>query len=248
MANLSNEEMLQKLTEFNTPAITNVVATYPGNPLCLGLYNPWVENWYTDGTVRAMYPNLKSKVGYAVTAVYGVADPNYKKLTLIDVMAAIEASPKPAVLVIQQKYPPEIAPKAAIAGGMMVTAMKAMGCVGMITNGVSRDVDEIREMDFQYILGGVASGHGDSGVYSINVPVSVASMDVSPGEIVHMDEHGACKFPADKLTEVSDKVAKMQQLEEDIMADMANASSAEELREMFARQKSYATRYDVKKK
>ena len=248
MANLSNEEMLQKLTEFNTPAITNVEATYPTNPLCLGLYNPWVENWYTDQSVRAMYPDLKSKVGYAVTAVYGVADPNYKNLTLIDIMAAIEVAPKPSVVVLQQKYPPEIAPKAAMAGGMMVTAMKAMGCVGMVSNGASRDIDEVRNMDFQYILSGVAAGHGDSGIYAINVPVSVASMDVSPGEIIHMDEHGACKFPADKLADVLENVEKMQQLEEEIMEDMANASSAEELREMFARQNSYTTRYDAKKK
>ena len=40
----------------------------------------------------------------------------------------------------------------------------------------------------------------------------------------------------------------MQQLEEEIMQDMVNASSAEELREMFARQNSYTTRYDAKKK
>jgi regulator of RNase E activity RraA len=34
------------------------------------------------------------------------------------------------------------------------------------------------------------------------VPVSIAGMDVAPGEIVHMDENGAVKFPADRLEEV----------------------------------------------
>ena len=51
-------EMLEELKNFDTPSITNVVATYPESPLCLGLYNPWSENWYTDQTIRCMYPEL----------------------------------------------------------------------------------------------------------------------------------------------------------------------------------------------
>ncbi|GAH62976.1 unnamed protein product, partial [marine sediment metagenome] len=45
MAELSEKEMLEKLKGFNTPSIANVVATYPSNPLCLGLYDPWRSNW-----------------------------------------------------------------------------------------------------------------------------------------------------------------------------------------------------------
>ena len=47
---LTEQEMLVELRKYDTPSITNVVATYPGSPLCLGLYNPWTENWYTDTT------------------------------------------------------------------------------------------------------------------------------------------------------------------------------------------------------
>ena len=50
-------EMLEELKGFDTPSITNVVATYPDNPLCLGLYNPWTENWYTDQSIRCMFPS-----------------------------------------------------------------------------------------------------------------------------------------------------------------------------------------------
>ena len=31
---------------------------------------------------------------------------------------------------------------------------------------------------------------------------SLAGMDVAPGEIIHMDENGAVKFPADRLEDV----------------------------------------------
>ena len=40
MATLSRDELLAALRGIDTPTITNVVATYPTNPLCLGLYNP----------------------------------------------------------------------------------------------------------------------------------------------------------------------------------------------------------------
>ena len=58
MAKLKEAEILEELRNYDTPSITNVVATYPKNPLCLGLYNPWTENWYTDQSIRCMYPEL----------------------------------------------------------------------------------------------------------------------------------------------------------------------------------------------
>ena len=61
--------ILNELKSFDTPAITNLVATYPEHHLCLGLYNPWTENWYTDQSIRCMYPELGRTVGYAVTCV-----------------------------------------------------------------------------------------------------------------------------------------------------------------------------------
>ena len=112
MAKLTERQMLEELKNFDTPSITNVVATYPGNPLCLGLYNPWTENWYTDQSIRCIYPELGRTVGYAVTCVYGLPDPGYSRLSFMDVIDALDASRKPTILILQQKYPPEIAGKA----------------------------------------------------------------------------------------------------------------------------------------
>jgi len=132
MSELTEREMLEELKGFDTPSITNVVATYPKNPLCLGLYNPWTENWYTDQSIRCMYPELGRRVGYAVTCVYGLPDPGYSRLSFVDVIDALDASPKPTILVLQQKYPPQIAGKVGLAGGNMTSAMIAVGCVGCI--------------------------------------------------------------------------------------------------------------------
>ena len=241
MAEPTKREMLEELKNFDTPSITNIVATYPENPLCLGLYNPWTENWYTDQSIRCMFPELGRTVGYAVTCVYGLPDPNYSRLTFMDVIDALEASKKPPILVLQQKFPPEIAGKVGLSGGNMTSAMKAVGCVGAISNGPSRDVDEIRPMEFQYMLSGVTPGHGAMAIHAINVPVAVAGMDVSPGEIIHMDENGACKFPADKLEAVLINARALQKEEEERIGLLGKAKTAAEVKAIFGGQ-SYAAR------
>lgn len=239
MATMTELEMLLALKAFDTPSVTNVVATYPANPTCLGLYNPWSENWYTDQTIRCMYPELGRTVGYAVTCVYGLPDPSFKRLSFMDVIDALDASPKPTVLVLQQKFPPAIAGKVGLSGGNMTTAMQAVGCVGVVSNGPSRDIDEIRPMKFQYLLSGICAGHGEMAVHAVNVPVSVGGMDVCPGEIIHMDENGAVKFPAGRIAAVLANVQRLQAEENDRQARLRQCSSAAEVRAVFAGQ-SYA--------
>ncbi len=229
-------KLLEEIRQFDTPSVTNVVATYPSHPLCLGLYNPLTENWYTDDSLRCMYPELGALAGYAVTAVYGPSDPGFGRLTGMDVFDAIDASERPSVFCFQQKFPPELAGKIGLSGGNMTTAMKAMGAVGAISNGPSRDIDEIRPMKFQYLLSGITPGHGGQEVHAINVPVHIAGMDVAPGEIVHMDENGACKFPADRLEQVVENLHKLREEEEERMGRLAKAKSSAEIRAIFSGQ------------
>ena len=132
----------------------------------------------------------------------------------MDVIDALDASKKPTILVFQQKWPPELHAKAGLAGGNMTAAMKAVGCVGAISNGPSRDIDEIRPWNFSICS---AASRQDTAIWlsqAVNVPVSVGGMDVSPGELVHMDENGACKFPADKAEAVLTNVKALLQEEE----------------------------------
>ena len=228
---MTEEELLAELRKIDSPTITNVVATYPTNPLCLGLYNPWTENWYTDASIRCMYPEMGPVVGYAVTCIYGLPDPNYSnRLSFMDVVDALDASKKPAILVFQQKFPPELTSKVGLAGEVMTTSMQAVGCVGAISNGPSRDIDAIRKMNFQLLLGGVSAGHGAMAVQAVNVPVSVGGMDVAPGELIHMDENGAVKFPADKLEAVLTNAKALLEEEAGRIELLRKARTAAEVR------------------
>ncbi len=102
----TDRELIAELRKFDTPSITNVVATYPGHPLCLGLYNPWTENWYTDQSIRCMFPELGPTVGYAVTCVHGMPDPSYDCLTLADLLEALGKSRQPTILAFPAEVPP----------------------------------------------------------------------------------------------------------------------------------------------
>lgn len=234
MPTLTEPQTLEELRTYDTPSITNVVATYPDSDNCLGLYNPWTENWYTDTSIRCMYPELGRTVGYAVTCVFGLPDPNYSRLSFMDVVDALDASPKPSILILQQKFPPELANKVGLAGSIMTTAMQSVGCVGVISNGPSRDIDAIRDMGFQYMLSGVTAGHGAMAVQAVNVPVTVAGMDVAPGEIIHMDENGACKFPADKMAAVLAQVRALVAQEDSRLDALRKATTAAEIRAIFS--------------
>ena len=69
----------------------------------------------------------------------------------------------------------------------------------------------------------------------------LAGMDVAPGEIIHMDENGACKFPADKLEAVLTNVRALRDEESERMGRLQKATSAAELRAIFGGQ-SYAAK------
>lgn len=215
------------LKKYDTPTVTNVVATYPGDSKhCLGLYHPWEGHWYTDQTLKCMYPELGRTAGYAVTVTYGLPDQAFGRLTFGDLCSAIEASPKPVILAIKQNLPEQYKRRNGLCGGNMMTAFKALGVVGVISDGPSRDIDEVRPLKIQYMLTGVCAGHGDFSIQEINTPVEVCGMMTAPGEVIHMDENGAVKFPGSRLGQVSELCEKLSLYEADKQRRMAECHDA----------------------
>ena len=95
-------EELKNLIRHPSPMSLQPIRAIP-SAQCL--YNPWHEHWYTDQSLRCMYPDLGRTVGYAVTCTYGLPDPNFNRLSFMDVLEALDAMPKPTILVLQQNFP-----------------------------------------------------------------------------------------------------------------------------------------------
>lgn len=215
--------IIQQLKEFDTPTITNVVATYPGADTCLSLYHPWDTNWYTDQRVRAMFPELGRTCGFAVTCTYGLPDPTVTLgPSFREVLRAASESPKPVIMVIKQDFPPHLKGKVGLCGGNMATAFRSLGCVGILSDGPSRDLDEVRPMGIQYMLTGATPGHGPLAVKAVNTPVEICCMDVCPGDVIHMDENGAVRFPRKYLPQVLENCLRLRQEEAEKMAKLAS--------------------------
>ncbi len=206
MSGRKEQQLFDKLRGFNTPSVGNVVASYPQHPHCLGLYDPWYGKWYTDDSIECLLPQAGVAIGYAATVVFGLDDPLLPAASYMDFVDFLLDSPKPLIVVCEAQFPPEVMCRAGIFGGQSGALYKACGAVGLLTNSPVRDVDEIRALGMQHLARGVTSGHGSLSLRQFNVPVTVAGMEVGPGDIVHMDENGACKFPADKLSAVCDHI------------------------------------------
>lgn len=220
--------IIEQLKEFDTPTITNVVATYPGADTCLSLYHPWDTNWYTDQRVRAMFPELGRTCGFAVTCTYGLPDPSVTQgPSFRDVLRAASESPKPVIMVIKQDFPPHLKGKVGLCGGNMATAFRSLGCVGILSDGPSRDLDEVRPMGIQYMLTGATPGHGPFAVKAVNTPVEICGMDVCPGDVIHMDENGAVRFPRKYLPQVLENCLRLNQEETEKMAKLASTDDPE---------------------
>ena len=177
-----------------------------------------------------MFPELGPRVGHAVTCVYGLPDSDRSDLSFSDVIEALDASPKPTILALQQQFPQELADRVGLAGEIMVTSMRAVGCVGLLSDGPSRDIDAVRALDFQCLLAGVTAGHGDMAVHAVNVPVTVGGLDVAPGDVIHMDENGACKFPAEKLEAVLNNATELLKNEQTMLEALRRSRTATEVR------------------
>lgn len=225
---LDEAKLLKEILEFDTPTVTNVIGTFPGQETCLGLYNPWETDWYTDETLHCMFPEHGRRVGHVVTVVYGMPD-TFNRLGFVDILKAIEATPGPVVLAIKQNFPENIKKKNGLLGGNMLTAYKQMGVCGILTDGPSRDLEEIRPLGIQCMFTGVSPSHGNFSIQAVNVPVNICGMDVCPGELVHMDENGAVKFPANKLDDIVKNARILQENEDKIQAAIRTASTPEEI-------------------
>jgi len=144
-------------------------------------------------------------------------------------IAAMGQSKQPTVVVAKQVFGEDIKNKVGLAGGNMCGMFKAAGAVAFMSDGPSRDLDEVRPTGFQYMLTGVCAGHGDMAIHAINVPVNICGMDVAPGELIHMDENGACKFPADRLEDVLNNVTQLQKNEAASMGRVSSLKNAQEV-------------------
>lgn len=94
--------------------------------------------------------------------------------------------------------------RSGIWGELLSTAARNSGCVGAIIHGATRDIAQIRKMEFPVFA--TASCLYDSlnrqRVIDIDVPVEIGGVGIEPGSLIFCDEDGIVVIPQDIEDEV----------------------------------------------
>ena len=79
-------------------------------------------------------------------------------------------------------------------GEVQSNVHKALGALGVVTDGSIRDIPMIAP-GFQMLAGSLAPSHAYVHVVDYGIDVDVHGMAVKSGELIHADRHGACIVP-----------------------------------------------------
>jgi regulator of RNase E activity RraA len=117
-----------------------------------------------------------------------------KRLDYLDYVAA---EPRPSVMVMED-LDGEHAGYGAFWGEVQSNVHKALGCLGVITNGSVRDIPMIASR-FQMLAGSIVPSHAYVHVADFGIDVTVHGMAVKSGDLIHADRHGAIVVPTEKI-------------------------------------------------
>jgi 4-hydroxy-4-methyl-2-oxoglutarate aldolase len=177
---------IEELKQFDTPTIANAIEFFNVQPKTQGFMKPGI---------RKVFDNGRRMVGYAVTAKIAATTPptEAQKPLAAQYYASVQAAPKPTVTVLQDLDPEPIG---SFWGEVQVSIHRSLGCVGVVTNGGVRDLDEVKHLDFEYFSNCLLVSHAYIHLEAVACPVEVGGLTVRPGDLLHADIHGVAVIPA----------------------------------------------------
>jgi regulator of RNase E activity RraA len=102
--------------------------------------------------------------------------------------------PEPRVVVIQDL---DDYPLGSFWGEVNANIHRALGCVGTVTNGGVRDLDEVEALGFHLFASHIHVSHAYVHVVEVGTPVEFGGLTVNPGDLLHGDKHGIINVPLD---------------------------------------------------
>ncbi len=198
-------ETLEALRGITTPTVSNAIETFDRRGRHEG---------FMDSSVRCILPELGTMVGYACTATIraSLAEPGPPPWAMWEHVLQV---PEPRVVVIQDLDAPS--PIGSFWGEVNGNTFKALGCAGTVTNGGVRDLDEVRRLGFHFFASCVLVSHAWVHLVDVGRPVQVGGLRVSPGELVHADQHGVLVIPLDLAERVPEAAAAVERQERQII-------------------------------
>ena len=177
--------VLLELKRWNTPTI----------------YNGWEQITQHDPArdginleeTRDFMPQMGPMIGYAVTLVIEPGNAAHKSNGWADYRAYVASVPGPKIVVVQDLDKPAV--YGSMWGEVNANTHKALGCIGTITDGSIRDIDEMTNAGFKALARRLSVGHAHATPVRWNCKVEVFGQTIAPGQLIHADKHGFLAIP-----------------------------------------------------
>jgi len=188
---------LLELKRWNTPTI----------------YNGWEQITRRDRTrdginleeTRDFMPHMGPMVGYAVTLVIQPGNPEHPPRGLrawSDYRRYVAGRPGPKIVVVQDLDKPRMI--GSFWGEVNSNTHRALGCVGTITDGAIRDLDEMNNAGFKAIARRLCVGHAWAWPVRWGGEVEVFGQKIRDGQLIHADKHGFLVMTAEEEAHILD--------------------------------------------
>src|SRR6056297_4215348 len=178
---------LLKLQRWNTPTI----------------YNGWEQITQADVTrdginhevTTDFMPQMGPMIGYAVTLVVEPSNLSHKSRgnAWSEYRNYVGQQPGPKIVVVQDNDRPRTI--GSFWGEVNANVHRTLGCVGTITEGAIRDLDEMTNAGFKALARRLCVGHAHVTPVHWDRPVTVFGQRIQPGQLIHADKHGFLAIP-----------------------------------------------------
>src|SRR5581483_4995684 len=196
------EDLLAALARYDAPTLANAIETFDIQPRDVG---------FADSRIRCMFPELGRMVGYAATATIvarGEPGADWAGAGNNALYEHVRTVPAPRIVVVKDLDDPPA--HGSLWGEVHATIFGALGCLGCVTDGSVRDLDEARSMGFHFFARGPSVSHAYVRVETIGEPIEIGGLTVASGDLLH----AVLKIPpeiAADLPAAADRVIETEQ-------------------------------------
>ena len=184
---------LEALLRYDTPTIANAIELFDVRPRDSGFMRP---------EIRSIFPGMGVMAGYAVTGkIRAVGQPKKNEVASnFDWWDYILRAPAPRIVVLEDlDDPPAVG---SFWGEVQANIHRALGCVGTVTDGGVRDLNEVGPLGFHFFARHVIVSHAYIRLVEFGEPVEVGGLTVRTGDLIHADKHGAQVVPLEIAAQV----------------------------------------------
>lgn len=178
---------LQKLSELDSCTVSNAI-----EHLQVRLRN---EGFIVDA-VKCQFPERPPMVGYAATARIRTDSAPMDRRCYYDRMdwwRYVASVPGPRVMVLEDMD--HHTGVGAFVGEIHAAIGLALNCIGCVTNGAVRDLNQVRALGFALFAGSVSVSHSYAHIIEFGEPVEIGGLKIQSGDLIHGDLNGVQTIP-----------------------------------------------------